>query len=30
VYGTDFVAEYIEYLETKTPGGRNSAPASGE
>ena len=30
VYGTDFVAEYIEYLETKTPGGRNSAPANGE
>ncbi len=30
VYGTDFVADYIEYLETKPPGGRSRAPASGE
>jgi hypothetical protein len=30
VYGTDFVADYIEYLETKALGGRSSAPASGE
>ena len=30
VYGTDFVADYIEYLETKAPGGRSGTPASGE
>lgn len=30
VYGTDFVADYIEYLETKAPGGRSGSPVAGE
>ncbi|HEV2618623.1 MAG TPA: single-stranded DNA-binding protein [Acidobacteriaceae bacterium] len=26
VYGTDFVAEYVQYLDTKGPGGRQGEP----